>query len=158
MSSNGPPWGKANHFSVYERLFPFQSTWKVMIFIKQKQQLCTCITLLGAFLWCPEHEIPNARTRSFQFSVTQGTEIKLNLVFVRTGRSASVQLWNIISPKTLVLGLAPGGGGGGYSLQWPIRRGSTRKGYLFQASGIRKVMDFTRWRIRKGRKICHLGL
>ena len=28
------------------------------------------------------------------------------------------------------------GGGGGYSLQWPIRGGSARKGYLFQASGI----------------------
>ena len=27
-------------------------------------------------------------------------------------------------------------GGGGYSLQWPIRGGSARKGYLFQASGI----------------------
>ena len=28
-----------------------------------------------------------------------------------------------------------GGGGGGYSLQWPIRGDSTRKGYLFQVSG-----------------------
>ena len=27
-------------------------------------------------------------------------------------------------------------GRGGYSLYWPIRRGSARKGYLFQASGI----------------------
>ena len=27
-------------------------------------------------------------------------------------------------------------GGGWYSLQWPIQGGSTRKGYLFQASGI----------------------
>ena len=35
----------------------------------------------------------------------------------------------------------------GYSLYWPIRGGSVRKGYLFQASGI-----------RKGREICHLGL
>ena len=25
---------------------------------------------------------------------------------------------------------------GGYSLEWPIRGGSARKGYLFQASGI----------------------
>ena len=135
MSSNGPPWGKANHFSVYERLFPFQSTWKVMIFIKQKQQLCTCITLLGAFLWCPEHEIPNARTRSFQFSVTQGTEIKLNLVFVRIGRSASVQLWNIISPKTLESGLAPGGGGGGVLPTMAYTERLRQKGVPF--SGLR---------------------
>ena len=28
-------------------------------------------------------------------------------------------------------------GGGGYSLWWPIRGGSLRKGYLSQASGIR---------------------
>ena len=34
-----------------------------------------------------------------------------------------------------------------YSLWWPIRGGSARKGYLFQASGI--------W---KGREICYLGL
>ena len=36
---------------------------------------------------------------------------------------------------------------GGYYLCWPVRGGSARKGYLFQASGI--------W---KGREICHLGL
>ena len=35
------------------------------------------------------------------------------------------------------------GGGGGYSLQWPIRGVSTRKGYLFEASGIYKGRDFT---------------
>ena len=34
-------------------------------------------------------------------------------------------------------------GGGGYSLQWPIRGGSARKGYLFQASGIKKGRNFT---------------
>ena len=37
-------------------------------------------------------------------------------------------------------------------------RGSARKGYLFQASGIRKSRDLTPWSIRKGRKICNLGL
>ena len=31
-------------------------------------------------------------------------------------------------------------------------------GYLFQASGIWKGRDFTRWSIRKGGGICHLGL
>ena len=35
----------------------------------------------------------------------------------------------------------------GYYLCWPVRGGSARKGYLFQASGL--------W---KGRKIRHLGL
>ena len=30
---------------------------------------------------------------------------------------------------------------GGYSLQWPIRVGSARKGYLFQASSIKKSRD-----------------
>ena len=30
-------------------------------------------------------------------------------------------------------------GGGGYSLSWPIQGGSARKGYLFQASGIKRV-------------------
>ena len=37
-------------------------------------------------------------------------------------------------------GRFPGGGGEGgergYSLSWPIRGGSTRKGYIFLASGI----------------------
>ena len=37
--------------------------------------------------------------------------------------------------------------GGGYSLWWPIRGGSARKGYLFQASGIWKGRDFTSWSI-----------
>ena len=32
------------------------------------------------------------------------------------------------------------------------------KGYLFKASRIGKDRDFTRWIIRKGREICHLGL
>ena len=32
----------------------------------------------------------------------------------------------------------------GYSLEWSIRGGSDRKGYLFQASGIQKGKDFTR--------------
>ena len=50
--------------------------------------------------------------------------------------------------------LIPGGGG---ALWWPIRWGSSQKGYLFQASGIWKDRDFTRWSIRKGREICHLG-
>ena len=35
------------------------------------------------------------------------------------------------------------GGFGGYSLHWPIRGGSARKVYLFQASGLLKVRDFT---------------
>ena len=35
-------------------------------------------------------------------------------------------------------------GGGGYSLQWPIRGGYARKGDLFQASGILKGRDFTK--------------
>ena len=47
---------------------------------------------------------------------------------------------------------------GGYSLKWPIRGSSARKGYLFQASGIWKGRDFTLWSIWKGRGICHLGL
>ena len=47
---------------------------------------------------------------------------------------------------------------GGDFLGWPIRGGSTRKGYLFQASAIWKGTDFTLWSIRKGREICHLGL
>ena len=47
---------------------------------------------------------------------------------------------------------------GGYSLWWPIRTGSARKGYLFQASGIRKDRGFTSWNISKGRETCHLGL
>ena len=33
-----------------------------------------------------------------------------------------------------------------------------RKGYLFQAPGIWKGRDFTRWSIWKGSEICHLGL
>ena len=33
----------------------------------------------------------------------------------------------------------------GYSIKWPIHRGSTQKGYLFQASGILKGRDFTTW-------------
>ena len=36
---------------------------------------------------------------------------------------------------------------GGYCLKWPIRRGSTWKGYLFQASSIWEVWDFTCWSI-----------
>jgi len=41
------------------------------------------------------------------------------------------------------------GGGGGYCLWWPIRGGSARKGYLFQASGTCtwKGRDFTSWSI-----------
>ena len=35
-------------------------------------------------------------------------------------------------------------GGGGYSLSWPIWGGCAGKGYLFQASGMRKGRDFTR--------------
>ena len=38
-------------------------------------------------------------------------------------------------------------GGGRYSLWWPMWGGSARKGYLFQASGIRKGRDFTSWSI-----------
>ena len=49
-------------------------------------------------------------------------------------------------------------GGGVYSLKRPIRGGSARKGYLFQASGIWKGRDFTRCSIWKSREICHLGL
>ena len=49
-----------------------------------------------------------------------------------------------LSVKTLKLTKSSGGGGGeGYSLQWPIWGGSARNGYLFQASGILKGMDFT---------------
>ena len=49
------------------------------------------------------------------------------------------------------------GGGGGVTfkfLWWPIREDSTRKGYLFQASGIWKRSDLTSWSIWKGTKIC----
>ena len=39
-------------------------------------------------------------------------------------------------------------GGGGNSLHYVgLRGGSTRKGYLFQASGIWKSRDFTSWSI-----------
>ena len=48
--------------------------------------------------------------------------------------------------------------GGRYSPWWPIWEGSARKGYLFQASGIWKGRDFTRWSIQMGREICRLGL
>ena len=42
---------------------------------------------------------------------------------------------------------------GGYSLQWPpIRRGSTRKGYHFQALSIWEGWDFTCWSIWKDRE------
>ena len=47
-------------------------------------------------------------------------------------------LWTVIGP--------PRGGG------------SARKGCLFNASGIGKDRDFTRWSIGKGREICHLCL
>ena len=40
----------------------------------------------------------------------------------------------------------PAPGGGGYSLWWPIQRGSARKGYLFQASSVWKGRDFTCWK------------
>ena len=49
-------------------------------------------------------------------------------------------------------------GRGWYSLWWPIQGGSAQKGYLSQASCIWKGRDFTNWRIKKGREICHLGL
>ena len=37
------------------------------------------------------------------------------------------------------------GGGGAYSLWWPIRWGFARKGYIFQALRIWKGRDFTRF-------------
>ena len=58
-------------------------------------------------------------------------------------------------PEALCLVLRPRGG---YSQWWPIRGGSTRKGYLFQASAVQKGRDFTIWSIWKGREICHLRL
>ena len=47
-------------------------------------------------------------------------------------------------------------GGKAYSLLWPLRRGSARKGYFFQASGIWKSRDFASWGIWKDIEICHL--
>ena len=44
---------------------------------------------------------------------------------------------------------------GGCSLKWPIRRGSTRKGYHFQASSIWEGWNYTSWSIWKGRENCH---
>ena len=37
------------------------------------------------------------------------------------------------------------------------RKGSALKEYLLQASGVWKGKDFTRWSLRKGKEICHLG-
>ena len=37
-------------------------------------------------------------------------------------------------------------------------KGSARKGYLFQASGLWKGRDFTSWSLWKGKEICHSGL
>ena len=48
--------------------------------------------------------------------------------------------------------------GGRYSLWWPIRGGTARKGFLSQASRIWKCRDFTSWSMWKGREICHLSL
>ena len=45
----------------------------------------------------------------------------------------------------------------GYSLWWPVRGGSARKGFFFQASGIWKhwiSLKYT-WNIWKGREISH---
>ena len=54
--------------------------------------------------------------------------------------------------------VCPGGGGVVLPIMAYIRGGSARKVYLFQASGIWKGNDFTRWSMQKGREICHLGL
>ena len=48
--------------------------------------------------------------------------------------------------------------GGRYTLWWPIRGGTARKEFLFQASRIWKCRDFTSWSMWKGREICHLSL
>ena len=48
--------------------------------------------------------------------------------------------------------------GGRYSLWWPIRGGTARKGYPFQASRIWKCRDFTSWSMWIGREIYHLSL
>ena len=52
---------------------------------------------------------------------------------------------------------AEGRGGGGLPMM-ACTGGSARKGYLFQASGIWKGRDFTRWSIQMGMEICYLGL
>ena len=52
-----------------------------------------------------------------------------------------------ISSSNLLLRRHNAPWGGGYSLWWPVRGGSVRKGYLFQASGIWKGRDFTNWSI-----------
>ena len=46
---------------------------------------------------------------------------------------------------------------GGYSLKWPIWRGSTRRGYHFQALSIWEGWYFTCWRIWKDRENCLFG-
>ena len=48
--------------------------------------------------------------------------------------------------------------GGRYTLWWPIRGGTARKEFLFQASRIWKCRNFTSWSMWKGREICHLSL
>ena len=45
----------------------------------------------------------------------------------------------------------------GYSLKWPIRKGSTLKGYHFQALSIWEGWDFTCWSIWKDRENCRFG-
>ncbi len=75
---------------------------------------------------------------------------ELGVQYLMSGRSRDAEhIYSQVSYETLLLVTLACSvcsviwGPGGYSIYWPIRGGSPRKGYLFQASGISKGRDFT---------------
>ena len=50
-----------------------------------------------------------------------------------------------------------GGEGGGYSLKWPIRRGSPERGTFFRLQVYERV-GISLFEVYESREICHLGL
>ena len=61
-------------------------------------------------------------------TVIERKEEKMFAIFRNINKGMRHDIWNQITCSNR--------GGGGYSLYWPIRGGSTRKEYLFHASGL----------------------
>ena len=84
--------------------------------------------------------------------------VQLSSIYFLSGRSPTTSYAIFYIMFMHKISSQVSGGGGEYSLWWPVRGGSARKGYLFQVSGIWKSAEFTTRSISKDREICHLGL